>query len=293
VCAIEAAEAAGVEQIWLGQVSETADALSVIAAAALRTSNIRIGTSIVPIYPLRPLALAQQAATVSAFAPGRLRLGVGPSTRARVKRVYGLEMIDPLAYLEEYVTVLRAALWDGRVDHHGRSIAAQVILDQVPHLPILTSALGESAFCLAGRIADGAISWNCPPAYLLETARPALIEGALQTNRPAPPLVAHMCVALTNDRDAAFAAGRDHLAFYVKLPFYAAMFAAAGYPIGPDQQAPDALVEQLVVMGDDAAVAARLIELLDSGLDELLVTNLPVGDRTAIDQRLFSLVGRL
>src|SRR5829696_8027414 len=82
---IEAAEAAEVEQLWLGQVSETADALTMFAAALQRTQNVRLGMSIVPTYPLHPLALAQQAATVGTLAGGRFRLGIGPSTKSRVK----------------------------------------------------------------------------------------------------------------------------------------------------------------------------------------------------------------
>lgn len=291
---IESAEAAGVEQLWLGQVSELADALSIFAAAFQRTQHINLGTSIVPIYPLHPLALAQQAATVGHLNPGRLRLGIGPSTRSRVKRVYGLPMDEPLAYLEEYVAILRDVLWEGTVDHHGRFLTAKVsMFDEAPRLPILTSALGASAFRLAGAVTDGVISWNCPPAYLHAIARPALEAGAREAGRPTPPLVAHVCVALSTDRDAVMAAGREHLTFYVQAPFYAAMFAAAGYPIPGDLTVPTPLIESLVIMGDDDTVAARLVELLDSGLDELLISNLVIGDRTEADNRLFRLVGSL
>ncbi|MGH2548429.1 MAG: LLM class flavin-dependent oxidoreductase [Thermomicrobiales bacterium] len=290
---IESAEAAGVEQLWLGQTSETPNALAIFAAAMPRTSTIRLGTAIVPIYPIHPLALARQAATVAAFGPGRLRLGIGPSTRSRINRVYGLPMEAPIERLEEYVAILRAVLWDGSVDFHGNQLTAKVSLDDAPRVPILTSALGESAFRLAGSVTDGAISWNCPPPYLLNHALPALIEGATTAGRPAPPLVAHVCVALTTDREEALAAGREHLSFYVKAPFYAAMFAAAGYPIPEDQSVPTPLIENLVIMGDEDSVAEQLVALLDSGLDELLISNLVRGDRTAADERLIRLVGGL
>jgi F420-dependent oxidoreductase-like protein len=290
---IESAEAAGVEQLWLGQTSETPNALAIFAAAIPRTSTIRLGTAIVPIYPLHPLALGQQAATVAAFGPGRLRLGIGPSTRSRMIRQFGLPMEAPIERLEEYVSILRAMLWEGRVDFHGKQLTAQVTLDDAPRVPILTSALGESAFRMAGAVTDGALSWNCPPAYLLNHARPALIEGAAAAGRPTPPLVAHVCVALTTDREEALAAGREHLSFYVKAPFYAAMFAAAGYPIPDDQSVPTSLIESLVIMGDEDAVAEQLVALLDSGLDELLISNLVRGDRTAADDRIIRLVGSL
>lgn len=288
------AERLGVEQLWLTQVSESVDALSIIAAAFTLTERIRIGTSIVPIYPLHPLAMAQQANTVGALGAGRFRLGVGPSTKSRVKRVYGLEMTSPLAYLGEYVSILRDVLWTGTVDHEGPSFTAKMTLDNdAMQVPVLTSALGKSAFRQAGAIADGAISWNCPPSYLQSVALPAITEGATSVGRSVPPLVAHICVALTADRDLAMEAGRTHLSFYVRHPFYSSMFAVAGYPISDDGSVPEGLIESLVIMGDENQVADGLRSLLDSGIDDVLISNFPVEGRHESDRRLMKLIGSL
>src|SRR3954447_390011 len=73
---IAEAEQAGVTQVWLTQNPMSNDALVVYAVALQRTERIRLGTSIVPAYPRHPLALGQEASTVAAFGPGRLRLGV-------------------------------------------------------------------------------------------------------------------------------------------------------------------------------------------------------------------------
>src|SRR5687767_13646139 len=67
--AVEEAEAVGVAQLWMTQNPTSLDSLTVFAAALARTQRIRLGTSIVPTYPRHPLALAQQAATVSALGP--------------------------------------------------------------------------------------------------------------------------------------------------------------------------------------------------------------------------------
>src|SRR6059058_1353400 len=107
ITAIVDAEAAGVEQIWMTQSPPTLDILTLFAAVATRTTHIRMGTSIVPTYPRHPLILAQQALTVSDIAPGRLRLGVGPSHRPTIEGVYGLQHAAHLAHLREYVAVLR------------------------------------------------------------------------------------------------------------------------------------------------------------------------------------------
>ena len=293
VDAIVAAEAAGVSRLWMTQNPVSNDSLTIFAAALGRTSRIRLGTSIVPTYPRHPLALAQQAATVAMLGPGRLRLGVGPSHRPTIEHAYGLPMDAPLEHLREYVAVLRAALWQGQVEHQGRFFTAHARLNSAPRVPLLVSALGEQAFRLAGEVSDGAISWNCPPAYLRDVALPALREGAQASGRPTPPLVAHLWVALSTDTAAVVAAAKKALAGYVKMPFYANMLAAAGYPVQADGGVSDALVESIVAMGDQASVSARLQELLDSGLDELLLTNVPRGDAAAERTQLFQLIGRL
>lgn len=290
---IAEAEAAGVAQIWMTQNPVSPDTLTVFAAALGRTSRVRLGTSIVPTYPRHPLALAQQAATVAAFGPGRLRLGVGPSHRPTIETTYGLTMDAPLAHLREYVAVLRAALWESKVEHQDRFFTAQVSLSATPQVPLLVSALGDGAFQLAGEVSDGAISWNCPVPYLTEVALPALRRGAQTAGRPTPPLVAHQWVALSDDRDTAVAALRQTLAGYARLPFYAAMFAAAGYPVQPDGGVPAGAVDDLLVSGDETAVAARLRQLLALGLDELLLTVVPRGDIGAERSRLFRLLGQL
>jgi Luciferase-like monooxygenase len=86
-------------------------------------------------------------------------------------------MTTPLEPLREYVTLLRAALWEGKVDHHGRLYTIETTL---PRTPILISALHEGAFQLAGEVADGANSWVCPVQYLLEKAIPALQAEAVR-----------------------------------------------------------------------------------------------------------------
>ncbi len=104
---IREAEQAGVQQVWMTQSVGMLDTLTLFAAVAAHTKQIRLGTSIVPIYPRHPLVMAQQAVTVDALAPGRLRLGVGTSHRHVMENMYGLSMSSPLAYLREYVEVMR------------------------------------------------------------------------------------------------------------------------------------------------------------------------------------------
>jgi alkanesulfonate monooxygenase SsuD/methylene tetrahydromethanopterin reductase-like flavin-dependent oxidoreductase (luciferase family) len=294
---IAAAEAAGVRQIWMSQPPSPPlwpDILTTLGAAAAKTSTVRLGTSIVPTYPRHPLVLAQQSLALNGIAPGRLRLGIGPSHRVVIEDIYGLPQTTPLAHLREYVEVLRAALWEGKVDHHGHFFNVVATLPRTAQIPLLISTVGKKAFQLAGEIADGALSALCPVPYLLRTGLPALRTAAAANGRSAPPpLVAHILVALSQDRHSVMAAGHQLLGVYGKLPFYAKMFADAGFQLTAGHMVPDALVDSLIVSGNEATVAARFTELLTAGLDELMVSLVPISDADDERKRLMRLIGQL
>lgn len=290
---IREAEQAGVQQVWMTQSAGTLDTLTIFAVAATQTERIRLGTSIVPTYPRHPMVMAQQAATIDALAPGRLRLGIGPSHRHIMVDMYGLEMPSPLAYVREYIEVLRQSLWEGRVDYAGKFFQVKASLPRTAQVPLLVSALGEKAFRLAGEISGGAISWVTPVPYLLNTGLSALHAGAEAQNRPAPPLVAHIPVAMSTDVAAVQAAATPRISSYTKAPFYMHMFEAAGFPVPPDGSGVPAIIRELVVSGDQAQVGQRLRELLASGLDELLLMLIPVKDEARERSELLQVIGEL
>ena len=290
---IVAAEDAGVQQIWMSQPPVWPDVLTTFAAAATKTSTVRFGTSIVPTYPRHPLVLAQQALALNDIAPNRVRLGIGPSHRFIIEDMYGLQQRTPLAHLREYLEILHAALWEGKVDHHGDFYNVVATLPRTPQVPVLISTLGEKAFQLAGRIADGAISWVCPVPYLLCTGIPALRMSAAAVGRSAPPMVAHVLVALSEDRNSILSAGHQLLDFYAKVPFYANMFSNADFQITSGQTVPDSLVDNLVISGNEDIVAARFTELLATGLDELMVSLVSIKDADNEMRQLMHLIGQL
>ena len=287
------AEHAGLRQVWLSQGgSGGTDTLTIAAMAAARTTQIRLGTAIVPVYPRHPLVMAQQALAIHDIALDRLRLGIGPSHRPIIEGSYGLRQTSPLAYLREYVTVLRGVLSEGKIEHHGTFFKVSAISRTAP-VPLLVSALGPKAFHLAGQISDGALSWVCPVPYLLKTARPALQAGAQAQHRPVPPLIAHVVVALSTDETAVQTQARQFLLRYSKLPFYAHMFEEAGLPVAADGTGLDALAKALVIAGDEAALRGRLAELLANGLDELMIHPLPLTNDGKERGQLLSLLAAI
>ena len=76
----EAAEQAGIDSVWVGD-SLTAkprlEPLTTLAAIAMRTQRVRLGTAVMLAAMRHPVQLAQMSATVDTISGGRLILGAG------------------------------------------------------------------------------------------------------------------------------------------------------------------------------------------------------------------------
>lgn len=282
--AVQHLDDAGVQTVWQTNNVLWPDPMTFFGAAAATTRQIRFGTSIMQAYPRHPAALVSQAQVIEALAPGRLRLGVGTSHRVRMEKHLGLEMNRPLSYLREYVAVLRGLLWDGKADVHGDFFN---VMDEYPegYVPprteIAISALGEKSYHAAGEIADAAISWMTPIHYLVTIARPALEAGAKNAGREVPPLIAHVPVALTGDRETALEMARKDLGYYGALPFYQRVFEAAGVPAADGERTSREALEAVTVSGSPDEIRARLEWILGEGVDEVLIHPLYISDDVA------------
>ena len=266
-------EAAGIPAVWMTTGGASLDSITVMAAAAGRTKTIKFGTSIVPIFPRHPLVMAQQAQVVAQLAPGRFRLGIGPSHRPSM-RAMGISMRDPLGHLREYLRILKSLLQSGMVDFDGEFYQAHETIPEPLDVPIMASALQERSFELCGAESDGAISWICPGTYLRDVALPAMERGARQASRPTPPLIAHAPVCVHED----FAQVRDAVRRgmgHPRMPFYQRMLASAGFPEAAGGGWSDAMVDAIVLWGDEDRVAERIDELFEWGAGEVLIS--PVG----------------
>ncbi|HEU5314971.1 MAG TPA: LLM class flavin-dependent oxidoreductase [Chloroflexota bacterium] len=297
LAAIELADRLGVPTAWLTTGGAGPDAMAIFAAAAVRTERIQLGTAIIPMFPRHPLNLVQQAIVIAALAPGRLRLGVGTSHRPSTEPTFGIPFERPLEYLEEYVAILRAALHEGKVSYEGKRLTAraEIPLPQgAPRVPILISALRPASYRLAGRVSDGALAWVSPLPYLAEQALPALRKGARDAGRDAPPLIAHCFVAVHDSAAEVRAAACDRLAVYARLPFYQEMFALAGFPEARQGAFSDAMLDAVVLHGDESAVAAALNRYLAAGMGEVICSVLVAGpDRHKSLERTLTLLASL
>ena len=137
---IDRAEQLGIEAAWMTTGGARLDSLTTLAVAAGRTTRIMFGTSIVPTFPRHPVVVAQQVQVVAQLAPGRFRLGVGPSHRPTIRGL-GIDFRSPLGHLREYLRILKDLLQKGRVDLDGTYYSAHEVIPGPVEVPVMASAL--------------------------------------------------------------------------------------------------------------------------------------------------------
>jgi F420-dependent oxidoreductase-like protein len=283
---IAQADELGLSTAWLITGATAPDPLALFAAAATRARQIRLGTAILPIWPRHPLAVAQSVLVLNAIAPGLLRLGLGPGGAGN-ERIYGIPYGKPLGHLREYLAILKAFFATGQVDYDGKHYHAHARLGaagQPPptlDVPLLTSALQRGSFHFGGELADGVLTWICPLSYVQSVGLPALREGAQAAGRAAPPLIAHVPVVIHDNAAEVRMAVRAQYGFYTRLPYYAAMFAAAGFPEASESGWSDRMIDATVVYGDEETVKRRLDEFYAAGVSEVMAQVAPAGEDRA------------
>ena len=148
---------------------------------------------------------------------------------------------------------------------------------------MLSRAPSSGPFCL-----DDAANHVVPDRghtapYLHAVVAPNLAAGAAEADRPPPPLVAELPCALTTDRDLVAAMAATDLGIYPHVPFYRAMFEAAGVPVAPRGWS-DEMLDASVLYGDEDGLAAKVQALFDAGAAEVALSPFGVGDDPAGSQ---------
>ncbi|MEY2451980.1 MAG: hypothetical protein QOD92_1554 [Acidimicrobiaceae bacterium] len=269
-------EEQGFAGMWLGSAFGF-DPIMALALAGGSTSTIQLGVAVVPTWPRHPLVMAQQGATASAACGGRFRLGVGPS-HAPVMQMYGIDFDRPISHAREYLMVVRTLLHEGNVAHQGERYQVNGFLDvaDAPPPPVLLGVLREQMAHLAGSHADGALCWLGPAEYLHKVVAPNLEAGAEAAGRAKPPLIAELPCVLSNDLAAVREMAARELGIYPYVPFYRAMFEAAGVPLA-EKGWSDEMLEASVVWGDEDGIATKIGALVDAGADEVALSPFGAG----------------
>jgi F420-dependent oxidoreductase-like protein len=287
------AEQSGVDVAWLTCGGPAPDPLAIFAAAAMSCQRIDFGTCIIPTFPRHPIAMAQGALVVDQLAPGRLRLGIGPSHEPAIRATYEIPFERPLQHLREYVTILNALLKEGKVDFSGKRLSAHTQIAGPTGVKIMISALRPNAWTLAGEMTDGGISWVSPLPYMKSVARPSIETGAKKAGKVAPAVIAHVPVVVSDDAEAVLAASMRQLGFYPRLPYYSAMWQDAGFPEAKEGTYSERMSEALVISGNAETVSRRIREIKSYGVDEIIAMPLQVPEDNTAFRRTVELLGTL
>jgi 5,10-methylenetetrahydromethanopterin reductase len=287
------AEAAGFESAWVAETRLTRDAITPVAALALATERMRIGTGIVNVYTRGPVLLALTFATLHELAPGRIVMGLGAGSPL-VLAPQGVAFDRPLTRLREYCEVIPRLLAGEAVSYRGRCIeldgariedvlARDGGLGHDARIPLYLAATGPRAVEYAGEVADGVLLNVCLPVSYVRERRERLAAAADRAGRDASSVEVTMCVVVSPHADARQGrdAARRFIAVYLSLfpnvaretgldPDFIRTLSQAFAEGGVDGAAPqvgDEVVDLLTASGSVEDCHRRLDDYREAGVD--------------------------
>ncbi len=313
------AERLGYESAWAAEAWGT-DVVTVLSWLAATTSKLRVGAAIMQIPARTPAATAMAAATLDLMSGGRFLLGLGTSGPQVAEGWHGEPWGKPLGKTREYVGIVRSALRREAVEHHGDhydvpfrgegatglGIPLKLMLRPLrAEIPIYLAAMGPKNVALAAEIADGWLAFLLSPERFHTAFEGPLSEGFARGGRDRAlfDVAAGVPVALVDDVAAGIDALRPMLALYVGgmgargRNFYNRLVSRYGYEAEARQiqdlylegkhrdaaaAVPDALVEEVALVGPKERIAARLEAWRECGVTSLHVQARDAGTLRAL-----------
>lgn len=275
------ADELGYDAIMLSHIAAR-DSFTLAGALAQHTERIGLATAVAPLYHRSPASMAQSAATADDVSGGRFRLGLGVGHRVTMAGWHGQEIGSPTAEMREYIAIVRAIL-AGDTPPPGQrwsSTFAFMGLAPRPDIPIYQAALSPAMLRLAGEVSDGVLLWAVPSSYVRDVVIPEVTAGRARVGKSLAgfEILAAVPSAVTEDRGATLAGIRMELHRYFGLPFYRAMFEAAGfaadiesYDAAGDVQAQmqaisEDFIDHLAAIGNDDDVRRGVQRYVDAGV---------------------------
>ena len=310
VALAQEADRLGFHSVWTSEAYGT-DAVTPMAWIAATTDRINVGSAIMQMPARTPAATATTVATLDILSGGRVLLGLGTSGPQVAEGWHGQAWGKPLTRTREYVEIVRAILRrDAPVEHHGLHYDVPysgpdatglgkplkiIVRPLRAEVPIYLAAIGPKNVALTAEIADGWLPIFFSPERFAEVHGPALEEGfAERGGRPdgwdLAPIVP---IVVDDDVQACRDLLKPTLALYIGgmgargQNFYTRLAKRYGYEVeaatiqdlfleGRKGEAamavPDALVDEIALVGDRARIAARLDVWRDCGATTLVLT---------------------
>ncbi len=281
------AESLGYESVWVAE-GHGGDQFAILAACAMRTSRIRLGTSISSVFVRTAPTIAMAASTVADLSGGRFILGLGSSHKAQVEPEHGVAYGKPLTRTRETVAFVRDLIRDGQARIDGDTIRiSNFDLWYAPKhrdIPVYLSAVFAKGIALCGEVANGIILTRST-VHTAAQVRAQLTEAAQRVGRdPAKiEMTSLLPTSVGETREGALAALRPGIAFYMGFfPRYNRMMAEHGFPAeaadvaeawargdkeAAERAVSDALIDATTASGTPEQCRARLDAYRQSGMD--------------------------
>lgn len=297
------AEDNGYSDAWFGD-GGAPDTLTTAAALGGVAESLRIGVAVTPVYTRTPAVLAATANALGQILPGRFVLGLGSSSRTMMSGWHGVAFDRPLTRVKETALLVRSLLGGEKSSFDGATVRShgyrQQPLESPP--PIYLGALRPKMIEMAAEVGDGVI-FNLWPKSALPRMMEHVKAGARRAGKDwrDVEIVNRAMVLVTDD----VAAGRNvfRAAFgpYYATPVYNAFLAWAGHPEAAAAVAEgwaakdraktaaaltDELIDEIAVIGDEAACRSRLLEDAAGGVHTQIVSPLGLPDSPATRRTL-------
>jgi len=286
------AENLGYESAWVAE-GHGGDQFAILAACAMRTSRILLGTSISSVFVRTAPTIAMAASSIADLSGGRFILGLGSSHKAQVGPEHGVAYARPLTRTRETVAIVRTLIREGQVRFDGETIRIENFdlwyAPRFRNVPVYLSALFAKGIALCGEIADGIIltrsTLDTAPAVRAQLAEAARLAGrgtggvAITTLLP---------TSVAAERSAARAALRPGLAFYAGFfPRYNKLMATHGFAAeaaaiaeawargdraATEHAVSDAMIDATSIAGTPEQCRARLEAYRQSGIDVPIIS---------------------
>jgi F420-dependent oxidoreductase-like protein len=301
---VQEAERLGFEAVFVAE-AYSYDAVSIMAALAVKTERIKIGAGILNIFSRSPALIAQSAGALDMLSNGRFILGLGTSGPQVVQGWHGIPFEKPLQRTREVVEIVRMALRRERLVYDGQTVKLDMGLKLINHpvrseVPIIIASLGPKNLEMTGEIADGWMPTLFDPAKM-EVFRPHLEAGLARSGRSfdALEITPAVPVLLYDDLELCRQMIRPYVALYIggmgsrERNFYNQLAQRYGYvdeakriqdlylsgdKAGAAAAVPDALVDATSALGNAEQIDASLRRFAGAGV------TMPVLGIGALDQ---------
>ncbi len=224
------AESAGLHSVWTTEFFNQHGFVR-LAAVAVATEKVKLGTAIAYAFMRTPLLAASAAMDLDELSGGRVILGLGSGTRTMNEKWYSIPFADPPApRMREAVSLIRAAFaaqGGGGLQFDGKYYSVSIPQYQRqgairPSIPIYVAAVNRGMI-RAAATSDGLVGHPIfSRKYITESVLPELEGSSCE-------LAPYVICSVSDDVDQARSEARAQIAFYYTTRLYHTVLDAHGW----------------------------------------------------------------